>query len=69
MWVRGIIGVAVCAVGVLWILQGLSVLHGSYMSGHVLYAALGAVAAALGAAFLGKAVLERRRMAKSVSAS
>jgi uncharacterized membrane protein HdeD (DUF308 family) len=69
MWVRGIIGLAVCAVGVVWILQGLSVLHGSTMSGHVLYAALGAVAAVLGAGLLGQAVRVRRRSAKSANAS
>jgi hypothetical protein len=68
MWVRGIIGLAVCVVGVVWILQGLDLLHGSSMSGHVLYAALGAIAAALGAALLGKAAVTRRR-AKSASAN
>ena len=43
MWVRGIIGALLCVVGVVWIAQGTNVLHGSGMSGHGVYAILGAV--------------------------
>lgn len=52
MWVRGIIGVLLCVVGVVWILQGINVLHGSGMSGHGLYAVLGAVVFVIGGALL-----------------
>jgi len=52
MWVRGIIGVLLCIVGVVWIAQGTNVLHGSGMSGHGLYAVLGAVVFVIGAALL-----------------
>jgi len=52
MWVRGIIGVLLCVVGVVWIAQGTNVLHGSGMSGHGLYAVLGAVVFVVGAALL-----------------
>ena len=52
MWVRGIIGVLLCVVGVVWIAQGTNVLHGSGMSGHGLYAVFGAVVFVIGAALL-----------------
>jgi hypothetical protein len=42
-------------VGVVWILQGANVLHGSGMSGHGGYAVLGAVVFVLGALLLGAA--------------
>ncbi len=69
MWVRGIIGLVLCAVGVVWILQGVDLLHGSSMSGHGLYAAWGALATALGLVVLGQAARVRRRLAKSTSTS
>jgi protein-S-isoprenylcysteine O-methyltransferase Ste14 len=52
MWVRGIIGVVLCVVGVVWIAQGVNVLHGSGMSGHGVYAVLGAIALVVGAILL-----------------
>ncbi len=53
MWVRGIIGVVLCLVGVVWIAQGTNVMHGSGMSGHGVYAVLGAVVLVIGAVLLG----------------
>ncbi|MGA2124235.1 MAG: hypothetical protein ABSG58_07405 [Acidimicrobiales bacterium] len=53
MWIRGIVGVLLVAAGVVWILQGANVLHGSMMSGHGGYAVLGAVVLVLGAVVLG----------------
>jgi hypothetical protein len=53
VWIRGIIGTLLCLAGVVWILQGVNVLHGSMMSGHGGYAVLGAVALVLGAGLLG----------------
>jgi hypothetical protein len=41
MWIRGLPGLVICALGVVWFLQGVNVLHGSGMSGHHQYAVLG----------------------------
>jgi hypothetical protein len=62
VWSRGIIGTLLCLAGIVWILQGLNVLHGSMMSGRGGYAVLGAVVLALGVALLGWGV--RRRGAR-----
>jgi predicted anti-sigma-YlaC factor YlaD len=43
MWIRLIAGLALCAVGALWIAQGVGVAKGSMMTGHPAYAGLGAV--------------------------
>jgi len=43
MWTRGIIGAVLFLAGVVWIGQGLNVLHGSGMSGHGVWAVIGAV--------------------------
>ena len=34
MWVRAAIGIVLCAVGTVWILQGTKVIRGMGMSGH-----------------------------------
>lgn len=52
MWLRGGIGVVLCAVGAVWIGQGTSHIHGSFMTGHRSYAVLGGILVVLGAAFL-----------------
>jgi protein-S-isoprenylcysteine O-methyltransferase Ste14 len=52
MWIRGIIGTLFVVVGVVFILQGANVLHGSMMSGHGGYAVLGVVVVVIGAALL-----------------
>jgi hypothetical protein len=49
IWVRGILGVVALLLGVVWILQGLNVIHGSGMSGHGQFAVLGLIVAVLGA--------------------
>jgi uncharacterized membrane protein HdeD (DUF308 family) len=69
MWVRGIAGLALCILGVVWILQGVNVLHGSSMTGHALYAVLGAVAAGLGAVLLASALRTRHRLAQRAGVS
>lgn len=61
MWVRGIAGLILCALGAVWILQGVGVVHGSFMTGRSQYAALGAVAGVLGVALLGWAARVRGR--------
>lgn len=52
MWVRGIVGGLLCLTGIVWILQGTNVMHGSSMSGHGAYAAIGAVVFVIGAVLL-----------------
>ena len=52
MWSRGVAGFLFCVVGVIWIAQGTNVLHGSGMSGHGMWAWLGAVAVVVGIALL-----------------
>ena len=49
VWARGIGGVVAVLIGVIWILQGVNVIHGSGMSGHGQFAVLGIVVALLGA--------------------
>jgi len=47
-WVLNIVAVILVLVGLLWILQGVNVLPGSFMSGNPLYAALGLVLDVIG---------------------
>jgi drug/metabolite transporter (DMT)-like permease len=58
---RVVIGTLLSVVGVVWILQGANVIHGSGMSGHSSYTALGVVLLVIGAVLLGWAW--RRRSA------
>jgi hypothetical protein len=48
VWIRSIIATLLCVAGIVWILQGVNVLHGSMMSGRGGYAVLGAVVLVLG---------------------
>lgn len=52
MWSRGIAGLLICLVGIVWIAQGTNVLRGSGMSGHGVWALVGVVAVVLGVALL-----------------
>lgn len=52
MWIRSIIGTLLCLAGIVWILQGVNLVHGSMMSGRGGYAVLGAVALMVGASLL-----------------
>ena len=52
MWTRGIVGTVLLLVGVVWIGQALDVIHGSGMSGHGVWALIGAVFALVGLALL-----------------
>ena len=56
--VLNIVGVLLALVGIIWILQGVNVLPGSFMTGQLQWAAYGAIALALG----GVAVYVARRM-------
>ena len=61
VWIRGIAGVVLCVVGVVWIAQGSGAMHGSGMSGHGQFALLGGAVIIVGLALLAWAVLIRRR--------
>lgn len=47
-----LIGVILILAGVVWILQGLNILPGSFMTGQIRWAIYGAITAAVGLAFL-----------------
>ncbi|MGD0006589.1 MAG: hypothetical protein ABSE06_20440 [Anaerolineaceae bacterium] len=51
-WFLNILGGLLALVGVVWILQGVNVLPGSFMSGQSLYAVLGLVLAVIGGTLL-----------------
>src|SRR5437870_5543270 len=38
MWLRVVVGVVLCLVGVVWIGQGVGLIHGSFMTGEVIWA-------------------------------
>jgi hypothetical protein len=51
-WVFSVLGVILVLIGIVWILQGVNVLMGSFMSGHLQYTGLGIVAALVGIGLL-----------------
>jgi len=63
MWLRGVVGLVLVVVGGVWIAQGSGAVHGSAMSGHSQYAALGVVVLVVGLALIGWAwrIKEGRR--------
>jgi uncharacterized membrane protein HdeD (DUF308 family) len=61
MWTRAIAGIVMCAVGGLWIAQGVGVAKGSFMTGDATYTFLGAVVAVLGIGLLVSARRARNR--------
>ncbi len=65
MWTRGIGGIVLCVLGVVWIAQGSGAMPGSGMSGHGQFALLGGAAVIVGLALLARAALIRRRGASS----
>jgi hypothetical protein len=61
MWVRAVIGIVLCTVGTVWILQGTKVIQGSGMSGQGKWAAIGTVAVVVGLACFAWAARHHRR--------
>lgn len=64
IWPR-IAGVVLCVVGVIWIGQGIGVIHGSFMTGRPLWAVLGALALIAGLLLIARAAAVRRRRSDS----
>ena len=60
MRVALVIGVLLCLVGLVWIGQGVGTIHGSFMTGHAIWAVIGAVVFAIGIALLSGAARARR---------
>ena len=58
-WIRGIGGALLTLVGLIWILQGVNVIHGSGMSGHGQYAVLGIIVGLIGIWLLQGAIRAR----------
>ena len=52
MWIRRTIAVVLLVVGAVWVLQGVGVLGGSFMTGEALWAVIGAVCLGVGALLL-----------------
>ncbi len=48
----GLVGAVLVLVGAVWLLQGIGLLHGSVMTGQLLWVIVGAVALVLGAVLL-----------------
>jgi len=59
-WIFTIIGVFLIVIGIIWILQGVNILPGSFMTGHIQWAVFGAISAAIGIVLITRA--NRRRM-------
>jgi len=59
---RAIAGVLLCAVGVIWIGQGVGTIRGSFMTGSAFWAVMGALCLIVGVALLARtAGIHRRR--------
>jgi hypothetical protein len=63
VWIRGIVGVVLCVVGVVWIAQGSGAMQGSGMSGQGQFTVLGGAAVVVGVALVVWAARIRRRQA------
>jgi hypothetical protein len=61
VWIRGIAGVVLLALGALWIAQGSGAMHGGGMDGHSSFAVLGGVVVVVGLLLIGWAARVRRR--------
>ncbi len=58
---RGILGALLILTGAIWILQGINLLPGSFMTGQLRWALYGAISAAAGIGFLWTAKRTPRR--------
>lgn len=51
-WLSVVVGALLALMGAIWILQGINVLGGSFMSGQLFWAAMGAIALIFGIVLL-----------------
>ena len=58
---RFVVGGIICLVGAVWFGQGIGAIGGSFMSGEVIWAVIGAFAVLIGGALILGEVRERRR--------
>ncbi|WP_332772679.1 hypothetical protein [Phenylobacterium sp.] len=56
-----VLGAVLCGVGLIWILQGVGVLPGSFMTGQIVWAAIGGFALIVGLMMLAMGRRSRRR--------
>jgi hypothetical protein len=61
---RTVVAVVLLAVGGVWIAQGSGALHGSFMTGEVVWTVIGTICALFGAALVFGVVRDRRRAAR-----
>jgi uncharacterized membrane protein HdeD (DUF308 family) len=61
-WILNALGVLLILMGIVWFLQGINILLGSPMSGHILYSILGSVLGVIGVILL---VFANRRRKQS----
>ena len=67
MWRRAGIGIVLCAVGTVWILQGTKVIQGSGMSGQGMWVVIGTVVVVAGLACFAWAARHHRRRSTEAS--
>jgi len=67
MWIRRIIGIVLLALGGVWIAQGSGALHGSFMTGEVLWTVIGVIVGLFGIALLIGTARDSRRAARGES--
>jgi hypothetical protein len=67
MWIRRIIGIVLLALGGVWIAQGSGALHGSFMTGEVLWTVVGVIVGLFGIALLIGTTRDSRRAARDQS--
>jgi hypothetical protein len=60
MRVALVIGVVLCVIGAVWIGQGIGTIHGSFMTGHTIWAVIGAITMLFGLALLSGVARARR---------
>ena len=61
MRVALVIGIVLCAVGAVWIGQGIGTIHGSFMTGEEIWAVIGGATLLVGIALLSGVARVRRR--------
>lgn len=67
MWIRGVAGALLVLIGAVWIAQGVGALGGSSMTGHAIWAVIGAPMVLVGLALLRGASRTRAARSRDVS--